>query len=64
MNTGTCFNANAHTHTHTNTHTHTHTHQGKVEMDVEIVTEEDSQLRPAAEARDEPNLNPVLEPPK
>lgn len=38
--------------------------QGKVEMDLEIVTEEEAELRPAAKARDEPNLNPVLEPPK
>ena len=38
--------------------------QGKVEMEVEILTKEESEAKPAGESRDDPNLNPVLEPPK
>ena len=38
--------------------------QGKLELELEIVSEEEEQLRPAGKARDEPNLNPTLEPPK
>ena len=34
-----------------------------MELEFEIVTEEESKLRPAAPARDEPNENPKLEPP-
>lgn len=37
--------------------------QGKLELEFEIVSEEEEQLRPAAKARDEPNLNPKLDPP-
>ena len=33
-------------------------------MELEIVTLEEEQIRPAGKARDEPNLNPKLEPPK
>ena len=38
--------------------------QGKVEMEIEILTEEEVAERPAGKARDEPNTNPPLEPPK
>lgn len=41
----------------------THT-QGKLELEMEVVTAEEETLRPAGKARDEPNLNPVLDPPK
>ena len=37
---------------------------GKVEMTLEILTEEESVARPAGKARDEPNLNPKLDEPK
>ncbi|XP_072112884.1 dysferlin isoform X1 [Mobula birostris] len=37
---------------------------GKVEMTLEIVTEKESEERPAAQGRDEPNMNPKLEEPK
>lgn len=37
---------------------------GKVEMTVEIVTEKEADERPAGKARDEPNMNPKLDPPK
>jgi hypothetical protein len=37
---------------------------GKVEMEMEIITLEEEQLKPAGKARDEPNMNPVLEEPK
>ena len=33
-------------------------------MEMEIVTLEEEQIRPAGKARDEPNMNPFLEPPK
>ena len=33
---------------------------GKVEMELEIVTEEEEQLRPAGQGREEPNMNPNL----
>ncbi|TGZ59558.1 hypothetical protein CRM22_009034 [Opisthorchis felineus] len=36
---------------------------GKIEMELEIVTKEEEALRPAGRARDEPNLNPKLDPP-
>ncbi|XP_069756648.1 myoferlin-like [Narcine bancroftii] len=36
---------------------------GKVEMTLEIVTEQEAEEKPAAKARDEPNMNPKLEPP-
>jgi len=32
-------------------------------MEIEILTEEEAELRPAAVAREEPNMNPKLEPP-
>ncbi|KAG2462833.1 MYOF protein, partial [Polypterus senegalus] len=38
--------------------------QGKVEMTLEILTEEEAEERPAGKARDEPNMNPKLDPPK
>ena len=38
--------------------------QGKLELEFELVSEEEEQLRPAARARDDPNMNPVLDPPK
>lgn len=38
--------------------------QGKVEMSLEIVTEEEQDERPAGLGRDEPNMNPHLEEPK
>ncbi|XP_064602895.1 myoferlin-like isoform X2 [Liolophura sinensis] len=37
---------------------------GKVEMEIEIVAEEDVESKPAGLGRDEPNMNPVLDPPK
>ncbi|XP_035389086.1 myoferlin isoform X2 [Electrophorus electricus] len=36
---------------------------GKVEMTLEIVNEEESEERPAGKGRDEPNMNPKLNPP-
>ena len=39
-------------------------HQGKLELEMEVVTEEEEQLRPAGKSRDEPTMNPVLDPPK
>lgn len=36
---------------------------GKVEMELEILTEEEASARPAGRARDEPNQNPKLDPP-
>lgn len=38
--------------------------QGKVEMSLEIVTEQESEERPAGLGRDEPNMNPHLEEPQ
>ena len=38
--------------------------QGKVEMTLEIVGEADADEKPAGKGRDEPNMNPKLEPPK
>eukprot|EP00116_Pleurobrachia_bachei_P018276 sb/3478538/ len=37
---------------------------GKVEMELEILTEEESVGRPAGLARNEPNTNPTLVPPE
>ncbi|XP_078523102.1 myoferlin-like isoform X2 [Lissotriton helveticus] len=37
---------------------------GKVEMTLEILTEQETEERPAGKARDEPNINPKLDPPK
>uniref|UniRef100_A0A8C3IJP6 Dysferlin n=1 Tax=Chrysemys picta bellii TaxID=8478 RepID=A0A8C3IJP6_CHRPI len=38
--------------------------QGKLEMTLEIVTEQEQEERPAGTGRDEPNMNPKLEDPK
>ena len=38
--------------------------QGKMELEFEIVTEEEEQLRPAGRAREEPNINPHLDDPQ
>ena len=38
--------------------------QGKVEMELEIVTEKEAEEKPTAVARDEPNAYPKLDPPK
>lgn len=38
--------------------------QGKVEMTLEIVEENEMEERPAGKGRDEPNMNPKLDPPK
>ncbi|MFT7807213.1 myoferlin isoform X3 [Arapaima gigas] len=37
---------------------------GKVEMTLEIVSEKDAEEKPAGKGRDEPNMNPKLDPPK
>ncbi|ROL41004.1 Myoferlin [Anabarilius grahami] len=37
---------------------------GKVEMTLEIVNEKEADERPAGKGRDEPNMNPKLDPPK
>ena len=37
---------------------------GKIEMELELLTEEDAIAKPAGKAREEPNLNPELAPPK
>eukprot|EP00118_Oscarella_pearsei_P024773 m.306767 g.306767 ORF g.306767 m.306767 type:complete len:2096 (+) comp41575_c0_seq1:119-6406(+) len=36
---------------------------GKVELELEIVTKEEAEERPAGKARDDPNMNPKLDPP-
>ncbi|XP_072177496.1 myoferlin-like [Diadema setosum] len=36
---------------------------GKLELELEILTEAEAEERPAAQARDEPNANPKLDPP-
>lgn len=38
--------------------------KGKVEMTLEIVEERENEERPAGKGRDEPNMNPKLDPPK
>lgn len=38
--------------------------QGKLEMTLEIVTEQEQEEKPAGMGRDEPNMNPKLEDPK
>lgn len=38
--------------------------QGKVEIELELITEEEAAEKPAGRAREEPNNNPPLEPPK
>ena len=35
-----------------------------MELEFEVIPEEEAQLRPAGRARDDPNMNPVLDPPK
>ncbi|CAF0934963.1 unnamed protein product [Rotaria sordida] len=37
---------------------------GKIELELEILTEEEARQRPAGRAREEPNENPKLEPPQ
>ena len=37
--------------------------QAKLELELEIVSEEEAELRPAGKARDDPNMNPKLDPP-
>ncbi|XP_043568406.1 myoferlin isoform X1 [Chiloscyllium plagiosum] len=36
---------------------------GKVEMTLEIISEQEAEQKPAGKARDEPNMNPKLDPP-
>ncbi|XP_065176222.1 myoferlin-like isoform X2 [Sycon ciliatum] len=36
---------------------------GKVEMEIEIMRKDESEAKPAGEARDDPNANPTLDPP-
>lgn len=38
--------------------------QGKVEMELELVTELEAEQRPAGKGREDPNMNPTLEEPK
>ena len=38
-------------------------YQGKLELEFEILTEEEANLRPAGKGREEPNQNPKLDPP-
>lgn len=38
--------------------------KGKVEMTLEILNEKEADERPAGKGRDEPNMNPKLDPPK
>ena len=38
--------------------------QGKLEMEIELCDEDEHAEKACAKARDEPNANPVLEPPK
>lgn len=38
--------------------------QGKVELTLEIVNEKEADERPSGKGRDEPNMNPKLDPPK
>ena len=38
--------------------------QGKVELELEVVTEAEELERPAGKAREEPNMNPFLPEPK
>jgi len=33
-------------------------------MEIELITAEEAEVRPAGKARDEPNMNPTLEEPK
>lgn len=38
--------------------------QGKIEMELELVTREEAEERPAGQGQEEPNMNPHLDPPK
>lgn len=38
--------------------------KGKVELELEILTEEEAKNRPAGRGQEEPNQNPKLDPPK
>lgn len=38
--------------------------KGKVEMTLEVLNEKEADERPAGKGRDEPNMNPKLDPPK
>ena len=38
--------------------------QGKLEMTLELLTQQEAEEKPAGSGRDEPNLNPTLDPPK
>lgn len=38
--------------------------KGKIELELEILTEEEAKQRPAGRGREEPNQNPKLDPPK
>lgn len=38
--------------------------QGKFEMTLELLTQQEAEEKPAGKGRDEPNLNPTLDPPK
>lgn len=38
--------------------------QGKVEMEMELVSAEEAEERPAGQGQEEPNMNPKLDPPK
>lgn len=38
--------------------------QGKVEMEMELVSVEEAEERPAGQGQEEPNMNPKLDPPK
>ena len=38
--------------------------QGKVELEIEILTEEEANEKPAGQGRSEPNENPTLEQPE
>ena len=41
-----------------------HNFQGKVELEIEIMTEEEALEKPAGQGRSEPNEHPVLEAPE
>lgn len=38
--------------------------QGKIEMTLELLTQQEAEEKPAGTGRDEPNQNPTLDPPK
>ena len=46
------------------THSPARLAQGKIELELEILTKEEAEERPAGRARDDPNANPKLDPPK